>query len=177
MSPARVSLDLETWKDRVSERLWSWRQRMQQTGADSVYGFLCAVTLRPVVQAAQSGDWAALVTLGGVLASSVGSNLLANRIQNWQDEADAARQITTVVTTEPALRAELDAVLEKLDTFAQARQALPEAEREWFVETLQAELARQGNLVRFAAQLTGSGAIVHGAGAVGAGERRGGGCW
>ena len=171
MSPERIPLDLDIWKVQVSEHLKAWHQRMQQAGADSVYIFLCAVTLWPVVQAAQSGDWAAFAVLGSVLASSVGRNGLAGCIQSWQDEADAARQLTTAVTTEPALHAELDAVLETLDTFAQARQALPKSARRWFVKTLRAELTRQGNLARFDAHLTGSGALAQGARAAAAGER------
>jgi hypothetical protein len=60
------------------------------------------------------------------------------------------------------LRAELDAVLEKLDVFAQAQLALVEADRRWFIETLQAELTQQGNLARFEAQLMGHGAVAQG---------------
>jgi hypothetical protein len=143
---------------------------MQQGGVDSVYAFLAVATLWPVVEKAHAGDWQALAALGGVLAG-VGSNLLANRIQSWKDEADAARQIAADSAPEPGLRVELDAVLQQLETFTLARQALPEAERSWFGETLRAELARQSNLARFEAHLTGSGAIAQGKGsqAVGAG--------
>ena len=70
----------------------------------------------------QSGDRQMLLALGGVLAG-VGANLLANRLQDWKDEADAARDIATNVTAEPALRTELDAVLTRLEAFQHARQA------------------------------------------------------
>ncbi|MGH8057847.1 MAG: hypothetical protein ACREOH_11530, partial [Candidatus Entotheonellia bacterium] len=165
-----MSFDLETWRVTASERLQHWRSRMQQAGVSSVYAFLSAATLWPVVEKAQAGDWSAVTALGSVLAG-VGSNLLANRIQNWKDEADAARQIAADSAPEPSLRVELDTVLQQLETFTLARQALPEAERVWFGETLRAELARQGNLTRFEAHLTGSGAIAQGKGsqAVGAG--------
>jgi formylglycine-generating enzyme required for sulfatase activity len=156
-----MPFDLETWKTKVSERLKNWRSRMNQVGATSTYAFLSAATLWPVVEAARGGEWAALAALGAVLAN-MGSNLLADRIQSWRDEADAARQIATDVTADPSLWAELDAILEKLDVFARAQQALPEADRQWFFETIRAELASQGNLARFEAQLTGTGAIAQG---------------
>jgi hypothetical protein len=105
----------------------------------------------------------------GVLAGA-GGNLVANRLQRWHDETDAARQLMAEVATEPALRAELDAVLEKLDAVTQARDALPEAERQWFTETLRTELTRLGNASPYTAQLTGSGAIAQGPGAVAAGQ-------
>jgi hypothetical protein len=143
---------------------------MQQYGAHSVYAFLSAATLWPVVETARGGEWSALAALGGVLAG-VGGKLLANRIQQWKDEADATRQIASAMNREPDLRAELDAVLEKLQTFTQAREALPEADRPWFVTALRAELAQLGNIGHFEAQLTGSGAIAQGPGATAGGER------
>ena len=66
-----------------------------------------------MVQAATGGDISAGMALGGVLAG-VGSNLVANRIQGWKDEADAARQITAEVSKDVALRDELDAALQVL---------------------------------------------------------------
>jgi len=159
----------ETWKTAFTERLSHWRQRMQQGGITSVYAFVSAMTLWPVAAALHGGDVAAAVALGGVLAG-VGGNLIANRLQRWQDETDAARQLTTEVATEPALRAELDTVLEKLDAVAQAWEALPEAEQQWFAETLRTELTPLGNASRYTAPLTGSGAIAQGSGAVAAGQ-------
>ena len=165
-----MPFDLETWKAKLSERLQNWRPRMNQIGAKSIYAFLSAATLWPVVEATRGSDWLAAPTaLAGVLAG-VGSNLLAERMQSWKNEADAARQIESDVATDPSFRAQLDAVLEKLEVLGQAQQALPEADRQWFVETLRAELAQQGNVDRFKAQLMGTGAIAQAqAQAVGAG--------
>jgi hypothetical protein len=59
---------------------------MNQAGAKSVYAFLSAASLWPVIEAARGGEWAALAALRGVSAG-LGSNLLANRIQSWRDEA------------------------------------------------------------------------------------------
>ena len=61
-------------------------------------------------------------------------------------------------------------MLEKLDAVAQARDALPEAERQWFTEILRTELTHLGNASRYTAQLTCSGSIAQGPGAVAAGQ-------
>jgi hypothetical protein len=95
----------EAWKTNIAERLQHWRSRLQQQGAPSVYAFLSAATLWPVVEAARGGDWAALTVLGGILAG-VGNNVLANRLQQWRDEADAAWQIAADIAADPALQAE-----------------------------------------------------------------------
>jgi len=164
-----MAFTVETWKTALTERLGQWRQCMQQGGGTSVYAFVSAMTLWPVAAALHGGDLGAVAALGGALAG-VGGNLIANRLQGWKDETDAARQLTAAVATEPALREELDAMLEKLDAVARARDALPEAERQWFRETLSTELARLGHAPRYTAQLTGSGAIAQGPGAVAAGQ-------
>jgi hypothetical protein len=164
-----MAFTLDTWKTTLTGRLSQWRQRMQRGGITSVYAFVSAMALWPIAAALHGGDVGAAVALGGVFAG-VGGNLIANRLQRWKDETDAARQLTAEVATEPELRDEVDAVLEKLDAVAQARDALPEAERQWFTDTLRAELARLGNTARYTAQLTGSGAIAQGEGAVAAGQ-------
>ena len=159
----------EAWKANIAEHLQHWRSRLQQQGAPSVYGFLSAATLWPVVEAARGGDWAALTVLGSILAG-VGNNVLVTRIQQWRDEADAARQIASDIAVEPALQAEVDAVLTALGTVLLAQQALSESEHGWFVETLLEELAQRGNLPQFATQLIGSGAVATSGGvAAGAG--------
>ena len=163
---------LDTWKTAFTARLPHWRQRMEQLGITSLYVSVSAMALWPVAAAAQTGDGQALTALGGVLAS-VGGNLLANRLQSWRDEADAARQLSTALPAEPALGTELEAVLRHLDAFSQARQALPPAQHAWFDATLQRERAQQGRAASLTAQLHGSGAIAQGPGAVAAGERGG----
>jgi hypothetical protein len=87
---AGESFTQEAWKAHIAERLQNWHSHPQQQSAPSVYAFLSAATLWPVVEAARGGKWTALTVLGGVLAG-VGNNVLANRIQQWQDDADAAR--------------------------------------------------------------------------------------
>ena len=142
-----MSFTLDTWKANLKQRLPGWRSRMQDAGVTSAYAAISAAAIWPVVEAVRNGQWAALAALGAVVAG-VGSNLLANQLQDWKDERDAARQLAEAVLDQPALRAEIDVVLVKLDALTAAREALPEADRAWYVETLRAELGRLGSPLR-----------------------------
>ena len=155
-----MPFDLTIWKEKFAARLPSWKARMQQAGVNSTYAFLSAAALWPVVEAARSGEWAAApATLGAVLAG-LGSNLLANQIQGWKDEADAARRLEQAAAEDASLRTELDAVLEKLEALPLAGQALGEADCAWFAQAMQEELARLGSRVTYQATVTGAGAVA-----------------
>jgi formylglycine-generating enzyme required for sulfatase activity len=167
-----MAFDLQVWRDDLKQRLVGWKARwivLRDMGTAKLYPYLAAAALWPVAEAVQQGDLSAAMALGGVVAG-VGSNLLANQIQGWKDEADAAQDLAKAVDTSPELRDELDAVLAKLEVMTQAQAALPEVERAWFEQTLRDELDRLGNLASYEALLFGSGAIAQGAGAASAGE-------
>ncbi|MBI4772176.1 MAG: NACHT domain-containing protein, partial [Chloroflexi bacterium] len=154
-----MAFDLSHWREQLAATLRDWKPRMQRAGVNSVYAFLSAAALWPVAEAARGGDWAAPAVLGGVLGA-LGTNLLANRIQGWKDEAGAAHDLAQAAPQDPALRAELDAVLEKLEAIPLARESLAEAGRAWFEETLRAELERMGNLPRFQIALQSGGVNI-----------------
>jgi len=165
----------ETWRAKVTERLWEWRLRVEQTRPAAVYSALSAAVLWPLVQAAQStGMLPVALALGNVVAG-VGGNLIAEQIQRWHDqaqpssEADVAAWITAHITTNADLRQALDTILEQLQVISQARECLQANDHAWFVQTLRTELEALGNLTHFEAHLTGYGAIaqVIGARAVG----------
>jgi hypothetical protein len=139
-------------------------------GVDSVYASLSAMTLWPVAEAVMGGKFAALKPLFDVVAN-VGTNLVADRIQGWKDEADAARQIATAIPQDAALRDELDAVLQAMDSVILAQEVESINDRVWLVDTLRRELAALGNLPSFEAHLQGSGAIAQGRKAAAAGKR------
>ncbi len=155
-------MDIETWKKNLQPRLKNWRQRMQAAGINSIYAFLGASAVFPIAEAARGGDWAAVGTLAGVTAAGVGTNLLANVLQNWKDEADAAVQLQEAVEKDEGLKAEIDLLLEKLDVLAQAKNELSETDKTWFRQTLAAELEKLGNRNKFEAVLVGDGVVVQG---------------
>lgn len=155
------------------QALPGWKTRLKESGIHSAYAAVTASALWPVAAAAQAGNWSGLMALGAALGSSVGGNLIANQLQKWQDEADGARQIAALPQDDP-LREHLDTLLQRLDAFTAAREALPDTDKQWFQHTLRDELSRLGNLNKFAAQVTvthsGSGGQAVGQGNVVAGE-------
>jgi len=167
-----MAFDVGVWRERLSHRVEGWRDRWEEArsaGVPSLYAFLSAMALWPVVEAARGGEWAALTTLGSV-AAGVGGNLLANQVQSWKDERGAALWLAQAAEESEEIRAALDAVLERLEVVAQARAGLDEAGRAWFAGVLREELARLGNLGRYRAVLSGSGAVAQGTGVAAAGE-------
>jgi formylglycine-generating enzyme required for sulfatase activity len=162
-----MAFDLVTWKEKVGERLQDWRPRAEKIGSDSLYLSLSLASLWPLAEATRGPDgWGALGPLFTIL-SGVGTNLLATMIQNWKDEGDAAASLQHEAASDPALQAELDAVLEGLETLALVQQALAESDRDWFEETLQKELAELGSSLRID---TGGGAFVPGKVKTGGGD-------
>jgi len=157
---------LETWRAKVSERLWEWRLRFEQARPAAVYTTLSAAALWPLVQAAQSDGLLPVALALGHVVAGVGSNLIAEQIQRWRDqaqppsEADVDAWITAHIATNTDLRQALDTILEHWQVISQAQEHLQADGRQWFVQTLRTELTAMDNLTRFEAQLTGSGAIA-----------------
>src|SRR5262244_1913170 len=115
----------ETWQAKIAERLWEWRLRVEQARPAAVYSALSAAALWPLVQASQStGMLPVALALGNVVAG-VGSNLIAEQIQRWHDqahppsEADITTWVMAHVTTNADLRQALDTILEQLQVISQ----------------------------------------------------------
>ena len=157
-----MDFNLEKWKTSIASQLVGWKKHLNQAGVNSVYYFVAASSFLPLIQVVHSGDWTAMATLG----SAVGAGLLANMVQKLKDKSDleVAHELEAEAQRTPALRAELDTLLEHLDAFKQAENALSEKDRPWFVETWKKEQAQ------YTASLVDSGAIAqNGSKAVGAG--------
>ena len=170
-----MAFDIRLWKDKVKADLRDWHVRwliLRNSGTTKLYPFLAATALLPVAGALQTDPAGAWMALGGVL-SGVGGNLAANILQNWKDEATAARQLDAALSQDSALRDQVDAILQKLDVITEAQAALPESEQSWYRDTLKLELERLGNLQAYGSIFaignnvtnTGSGSILE-AGAV-----------
>ncbi len=165
-----MAFDIEKWKEQVYIRYQTLKEGINRESAQHLYAFLSVSALWPVLDAAQRGDWAAVGTLASLTTANLGTNLLANQIQSWKDEATTIRDISQAAQNDPALRAELDLVLQKLDAIALAEKSLSETDRAWFAETLQKELAQIKSGISYNATLTGSGAIAQGNGAMALGQ-------
>ena len=166
-----MAFDVQVWRERIAQQMEDWKGRWEQArsaGVSSLYGFLSALALWPVVEAVRQGELAALWALGSV-AAGVGGNLLANQIQSWKDETGAADQLARAAEESEEVRAALDGVLERLEVVAQAQAGLDEADRAWFTGALNREAAQLGSNLTVVT-VTGSGAAAVGKGAMAVGE-------
>jgi formylglycine-generating enzyme required for sulfatase activity len=164
-----MPFNFDQWKECAKQNLQGWKVRMDRAGVNSAYYLITASAFLPIVEAAHKGDWSALAVLG----SAVGTNLLANIVQKVKDKSDVelARILEDEVRRTPELKAEMDAMLQKLDTLQEAEKALSEADKAWFAETIQRELKSLNSGIKYEATVIGGGAIAQGtnAKAVGAG--------
>ncbi len=165
-----MAFDLTIWKEKLAARLPGWKTRMKQAGVNSTYAFLSAATLWPVIEAVRQGEWAAAPAALGAVLAGVGTTLLQNHTLGCKVYAGAACLLAPGAAEDAALRAELDAVLDKLNALPLAEQALSEADRAWFAQTMQEELARLGSRVAYQATVTGGGASAQGNGAIALGQ-------
>ena len=178
----KMPFNKEQWAEQVRAHLSSIRNWFPKTDVPFlVYGTVAGLTLWPLVAAAahtpagQSIPLTLLLTLGNVV-SGIGANLIAEQLQRWRDQAQpvTAQDVITWVQAQAASQAELrqtlDELLETFQAIPQAQNSLSAADKTWFNQQLQAEMARLGNLPRFVATVTGGGAIAQGTGAKAVGQ-------
>jgi formylglycine-generating enzyme required for sulfatase activity len=165
-----MGFTLETWKQAAADKLrgiGGWLDRWRAREAPFlVYGTLCGLSLWPLLEAAQAGQFLPAVMALGSIAGGVGGNLLAEQVQRWRDragqvdEAQVADWAAQQAAANPDLRQALDAILAHLEAIPHARDALDSAGRAWFAQALREEMRRLGNWTRFEATLQGAGAIA-----------------
>ena len=162
-----MPLSFDEWKTNLASRWQAWRANprsmLNKVGVNSLYLGLAGTALYPIAEAVARGDLAALGLLY-TLGAGVGVNLIANSVQQWKDESDAARQLVPLAEGQPELVAALDAMLEKLEAVDQVQSGLAPADRDWFARTWQAEAAH------FKSALTVGYVTNTGSGAIGIGE-------
>ena len=142
-----MSFDINTWKYQIAKKIPELKVRLKSSGVNTLYYFLAATSLVPIIQAVQSGDAAALTTLSGILAGAVSTNIISNVVQKLKDKSDTeiAQVLQEQVSIAPGLKAEIDVVLEKLDTLNQVSLSLSRDDKEWFTQTLQEEMKKIKN--------------------------------
>ena len=137
-----MGFDLIYWKAAVKAYLPKTKENFK-TG---IYTTLCAASCIPLLLAYQSPDTMGqtMFALGSIL-SGLGSNLLANKLQEWLGKEDISLDEMTALLQESLdgdeqLRKELDAILKELGTIPQGHKNLSNEDKNWFSQTLQQEL-------------------------------------
>ena len=176
-----MTFKTENWRDRIGQKvsgLGHWLKRRQQEDLPYVaYGTIAGMTVWPLVEAAVvTGQVAPVIGALYATAAGLGTNLIANQLEKWKDqanpptEAEVTAWIQQNVAENSELRQGLDTLIEKLEVIPQAQAALPDADKDWFLQTLQAELQQLGSQLDLQAILVGSGAIAQGDGAKALGQ-------
>ena len=141
-----MSFSLESWKTEIANYFNAQAAHLQPAGVDTLYGWLILKALMPAVIATQLRDPEVTPVVTRLLKKTSAGPILA-LLQRWpaRSEAELAREIAAAARADAHLRRALDTLLQKLEVFALARQALPEAEQARFTETLEAELKALGS--------------------------------
>ena len=139
-------MDLQQWKQAAEAKLAALARELRVGAPEYLYGAMSAATLAPLVTAVSQGDYAALVAATGIVGG-IGGNLIANQIQAWTDrsEAEVAVELEAKAAAEPEWRAALDALLREFEAPRVVQAILSEADRDWFVDSLRAELDQIGS--------------------------------
>jgi len=142
-----MGFDKDSWKSQIAAYFKSHAPQLRQAGTDALYGLVMAGVLLPAISAFQTGDAYPMMLELSTLLGNISGGLISNLIHSLKDKTDEeiAREINETPQREAALQQAMDALLEKLDVVTVVQQTLSEADRQWFVETLQAELQKSNS--------------------------------
>jgi len=143
-----MSLSFAEWKEKLKVRWREWaanpKAKLERMAVNSLYFGLAGTALFPIAEAFARGDYAAFAMLGS-LGAGVGVNLIANAVQDWANESDAAQGLAQQSREHPELIETLDILLQRLEAPREIGSGLTQADRDWFVQTWRAETARLGS--------------------------------
>ncbi|TKJ29986.1 MAG: hypothetical protein CEE40_06785 [Chloroflexi bacterium B3_Chlor] len=161
-----MDFDLERWKEQLRERLGRFaenpREQLKRAGTQTLFGYLIGMTVFPLaVEAAQGDLSSAMLTLGSI-ASGMGAKHILTRIQRWNDEASAGKDLETGAADRSELREDLDGILKDLEVIETAQENMTDEDRRWFVSQLASELQPyQADFPRLNATLAGvTGSVI-----------------
>lgn len=139
-------LDLKAWRTRAGEIIKSLVGAGLLTGKSAIYPALCYASFWPLVEKAQQGSFLDVGLALGTVLGGVGANLLANEVERWSREPlppslDAAQTWIHEQLGNESLRAEFEALNERLDSIGLLSEAVPADARTEILSALRAELA------------------------------------
>jgi len=162
-------LTLDDLQRQLRQSLQGWRLKLEKAGIATSYALLASYSLWPILAAYQQGqfhDTAGLMALGALLSNlgvNVVSTQLTNQLEKWRGEIDSEEKLAQGIEALPAsspLRADLDAMLDKLNVLELARASLSEADKVWFGRTIGDEFRRLGHFKDHQVQIEGDWNVV-----------------
>jgi hypothetical protein len=99
--------DKTTWKNKIHDGI----SELNNIGSKYTYAILLSTALWPIVESFRSGELSSLALLG----ATVGSNLLANIIQDWKDRNDGIKVLADQLISEPQIQKEAKELFDQLD--------------------------------------------------------------
>ena len=120
-----MAFDLKRWQSEV--RAW-WAEhgpRLKAAPIESAYALVAASAWLPFLATYFDDPGPAMTALVGITAG-VGSNLVANVVQNIYDRARGGEQVINQARKDAQIRTELDAVLQATQALEAAQEALGE---------------------------------------------------
>ncbi len=130
------------WRQQISARLETLARNPQQdmiiSGSPNLFSHLCAITLRPLLDAFAKEPITAVQVLA-TLANGAGANQIIRRAAHLRYRA--SRALAREIRSVPELRHDMEHILVGLDVVQLAYQRMQGSTATWFLATLQAELA------------------------------------
>jgi formylglycine-generating enzyme required for sulfatase activity len=154
-----MPFDLKCWRSDV--RTW-WAEHapdLKTASIDSAYALLASSAWLPLLAAYAQDPGMATTALVSITAG-IGSNLVANVVQNVYDWSHAGEQLTYEAQEDAEIRAELDAVLQSTQVLQAAHEALSDRWED-FARQLIGEMASMAGKSDLSVAL-GDGAVVGG---------------
>ncbi len=152
-------MDPQEWKDdakKTFSTVAALARQLRDEGLPyATYAALAILSLAPITEAIGHNNLAgAILALVGV-AGNVGANLIANLVQGWKDKPqhEQAKLLLAKLSKFPDFHAHLDKIIQHLDAIAEAQAVLQLEDREWFAQTLQAELKKIGSPLKIYAKV------------------------
>jgi len=143
------------WKESAQTRMRRFAVAVDRWSSGLVYGGLAASAVFPLIeatsQAISTNNWQQVMTLGTLVGTLLGGNLLAGEITRWRDrtEDEIAGELAGKAETDPDWRDALDKLLLELEAPRIVQDVLPERDWDRFQRMLQGELAKLGNQEKY----------------------------
>ena len=139
-------MNLETWKNRITDNLSDLKPRMSDYGARTVEGLLAGIALWQYIEAYRNNDLGAVKTFYR-LAAELHLGQLVDVVDGWAESVSEEQQLVHAIEQEvkaqPDVSRAMGLLLDKLDVTSTALEHA-DGDRSWLMHALKKELTQRG---------------------------------